>query len=407
MRQAVRKSSGWRHGNKYRYRCAPLAMFLAMVASMPGKASEPDARPVDAAQATTQAAATPARPVMPIVTEDGTVQIPGFAAPFSTFASEEARRSFLYEHSPAFYASPIAKMQQLPIAEQRATLDKYYLEPLIARAKARYAVKVEPRTIGGVYTEVITPAEGVARDKDQRVLVNLHGGGFSLGARTNGQLESIPIVGLGKYRVVAVDYRQGPEHRYPSGSEDVATVYRELLKSYRPEHIGIFGCSAGGLLAAQSLAWFQKAALPAPGAVGIFCAGAGHLGDGDSGYMAPALNGRPVPPPGKAGELMRLAYFEGADPGDPLVSPVDHPAVLAGFPPTLLVTATRDMAMSATLYTQRQLVKAGVETDLHVWDGLQHFFFGDVDLPESQEAFNVMVAFFDDHLTGTGRDEKR
>lgn len=104
---------------------------------------------------------------------------------------------------------------------------------------------------------------------------------------------------------------------------------------------------------------------------------------------------------------MRLAYFQGADAKDSLVSPVDHPQVLAKFPPTLLVTATRDMAMSSALYTQRQLVKAGVETDLHVWDGLQHFFFGDVDLPESREAYQVMVDFFDNHLAGTRRASRR
>lgn len=380
----VRQSSG-------APRRVALTLLLAMTAGALCVAGEDQ-------RSTPSKPSMPPRPVMPVVTDDGTVQIPGFAAPFSTFASEEARRSYLHEHSPAFYASPIARMRALPIAEQRATLDQHYLAPLIARAKSRYAVKIEPRTIGGVYTEVITPAAGVADDKESHVLVNLHGGGFSLGARTVGQLESIPIAGLGKYRVIAIDYRQGPEHRFPAGSEDVAAVYRELLKTYRPEHIALFGCSAGGLLAAQSLAWFQREGLPTPGAVGIFCASAGHLGDGDSGYTAPALNGRPVPAPATADEVMDLAYFEGADPRDPLVSPVDHPEVLAKFPPTLLVTATRDMAMSSALYTQRQLVKAGVEADLHVWDGLQHFFFGDVDLPESQEAYRVMVDFFDTHL---------
>jgi acetyl esterase/lipase len=370
------------------------AALMAMTASAMGEEAKPTAAP---------APSSSPRPALPAVADDGTVQIPALAAPFSVFASEEARRAYLHEHSPAFYASPIAQMPRLPIAGQRTTLDKYYLEPLIAKARARYAVKIEPRTIGGVYTEVITPAEGVAAGKEAFVLVNLHGGGFSLGARTNGQLESIPIAGLGKFRVIAVDYRQGPENRFPAGSEDVAAVYRELLKDHRPEHIGIFGCSAGGLLAAQSLAWFQKEHLPVPGAVGIFCASAGHLGDGDSGYASPALNGRPVPPPGKADPLRAIAYFQGADPADPLVSPVDHPAVLAKFPPTLLVTATRDMAMSSALYTQRQLVKAGVKVQLHAWDGLQHFFFGDVDLPESREAFQVMVDFFSDQLAGHDR----
>lgn len=360
--------------------------------------SQGEALPEPPAPAAAPAPSAAPRPALPAVTAEGTVQVPAFAAPFSFFASDEARRAYLHEHSPAFYASPIARIQTLPISGQRATLDEYYLGPLIAKARKRYAVAIEPRTIGGVYTEVITPAEGVPRERNERVLINLHGGGFTMGARTNGQLESIPIAGLGKYRIVAVDYRQGPEHRFPAASVDVATVYRELLETYRPEHIGIFGCSAGGLLAAQSLAWFQKENLPAPGAVGIFCASAGHLGEGDSGYAAPALNGRPVPPPGAAGALAQLAYFQGVDPHDVLVSPVEFPAVLAKFPPTLLITATRDMAMSSALHTHRQLVKAGVEADLHVWDGLQHYFFGDVDLPESREAYRVMVDFFDHYL---------
>lgn len=347
------------------------------------------------------------RPTPPTVTDDAIVTIPAFAAPFSRFASEQARRAYLFEHSPAFYTSPVARMQTLAVAEQRRILDEHYLGPLIAKALERFPVTIEPRTIGGVYTEVITPAAGVAAEKEERILINLHGGGFTMGARTNGRLESIPVAGRGRYRVVAIDYRQGPEHHFPAASEDVAAVYRELLKSHRPERIGLFGCSAGGLLAAQALARFQQEGLPGPGAVGIFCASAGHLGDGDSGYTAPALNGRPVPPPGFAGDLRRLAYFAHADPHDPLVTPVDHPDVLAKFPPTLLVTATRDMAMSSALHTHRELVKAGVAAELHVWDGLQHFFFADVDLPESGEAFDVMVDFFDRQLGRTDAAAER
>lgn len=346
---------------------------------------------------TTQAS-KPAEMTRPSVGADGTVRTPAFEVPFSSLASEAARRSFIEQHSPAFYASPIARMHRLPIAEQRATLDKYYLEPLIAKARKAYAVTITPRTINGVYTDVIEPADGVTKRNQKRVLVNLHGGGFTMGARTNGQLESIPVAGLGKYRVVAVDYRQGPENRFPAASEDVATVYRELLKTYRPENIGIFGCSAGGLLTAQAVAWFQKEKLPRPGAVGIFCASAGNIGDGDSRYFTPVLNGRAPPPASAGNDMDRMVYFKGTDANDPLVSPDRHSDVIGKFPPTLLITATRDFAMSAALNTHRQLVKAGVESDLHVWDGLQHFFFGDVDLPESGEAFQVMVDFFDKHL---------
>lgn len=334
----------------------------------------------------------------PVVGENGTVRIPGFEAPFSSLASEAARRSYIEQHSPAFYASPIAQMHKLPIAEQRATLDKFYLEPLIAKARKAYPVTIKPWTVGGVYTDVVEPADGLTKETKGRVLINLHGGGFSMGARTNGQLESIPVAGLGKYKVVSIDYRQGPENRFPAGSEDVATVYRELLKTYKPEDIGIYGCSAGGLLAAQAVAWFQKENLPRPGAIGIFCASAGKLGAGDSRYTASVLNAQMPPPPSVDGDIARMAYFAGADINDPLVSPIGYPDVIGKFPPTLIITATRDFAMSSALDTHRQLVKAKVDAELHVWDGLQHFFFGDVDLPESQEAYEAMVDFFRRHL---------
>lgn len=366
------------------------AKWRAMAACLTGLAStaafaQPASKPAEAVQ-------------RPSVNADGVVRIPTFEAPFSSLASDAARFSYIAQHSPAFYASPIAQMYKLPIAEQRATLDEQYLAPRIAKARKAYPVTITPRTINGVYTEVIEPADGVVKRNQKRVLINLHGGGFTMGARTNGQLESIPVAGLGKYKVVAVDYRQGPENHFPAASEDVATVYRDLLKTYRPENIGIFGCSAGGLLAAQSVAWFQKEKLPRPGAIGIFCASAGNIGAGDSRYTAPILNGQMPPPPVAGNDLSRMAYFKGADANDPLVSPDKHPDVIARFPPTLLITATRDFAMSSALNTHRQLVKAKVESDLHVWDGLQHFFFADVDLPESKEAFQVMVDFFDKHL---------
>jgi acetyl esterase/lipase len=56
------------------------------------------------------------------------------------------------------------------------------------------------------------------------------------------------------------------------------------------------------------------------------------------------------------------------------------------------------MEMSAAVNTHRELVKAGVDAELHVWDGLGHAFFYNPDLPESREAFDVMARFFQQHL---------
>jgi acetyl esterase/lipase len=82
----------------------------------------------------------------------------------------------------------------------------------------------------------------------------------------------------------------------------------------------------------------------------------------------------------------------------PLASPILSPDIIKRFPPTLLISSTRAADMSAAIDTHRELVKAGVDADLHLWDGLGHAFFMDIDLPESREAFDVMTHFFQKHL---------
>jgi acetyl esterase/lipase len=104
------------------------------------------------------------------------------------------------------------------------------------------------------------------------------------------------------------------------------------------------------------------------------------------------LNGEPAPR-----TLLKLAdlpYFKGAKATDPLVFPANSPAVLAQFPPTLLITGTRDFTMSSVIQSQRLLTAAGVDAELHVWDGMWHSFFSDPEMPESREAYQVIVDFF-------------
>ena len=137
----------------------------------------------------------------------------------------------------------------------------------------------------------------------------------------------------------------------------MASVYRELLKSHKPQDIGIYGCSAGGILTAMSVAWFQTHSLPTPGAIGIFCASAGGAFGGDALYTAVPLGEARLTLPNARGTAPTLSYFSGTDPKDPLVSPINSPEILAKFPPTLMITGTRGFELSAALYTQEQLVK--------------------------------------------------
>jgi len=332
------------------------------------------------------------------VSGDAAVHLPPMIVPFSSFVTPEAKGLFLA--NVRFHESDDPTKTKA-IADLRKTFSDRYQHAL-ERAKALYPVENAPATIAGVYADVITPRDGVSIRNKNRVLINLHGGGFQVGARVMGAMESIPVASLGKIKVITVDYRQGPEHKFPAASEDVTAIYKELLKSHRPQNIGIYGCSAGGVLTAETTAWIAKENLPPPGAIGIFCASAAGWSGGDSGYLAPALSGAGVRSPDDLGShpsVSNVAYFSDADFDDPLVEPIRSTAVLAKFPPTLIITSTRDPALSPAVYTHTQLVKAGVEAELHVWEGLGHAFFTvEPDLPEAREAWYVVTKFFDKHL---------
>lgn len=139
----------------------------------------------------------------PHVDQEGAAHLPPLTVPASRFMSPEARAKFI-EHF-AHPAAPAAAAPSGPpdFAAMRAD-DERRNAPFVARAQVLYPVNIEERVIGGVRTQVITPRAGVA-----------------------------------------------PENR-----EDVTAVYCELLKDHRPANIGIYGCSAGGILAAEAVAWF-------------------------------------------------------------------------------------------------------------------------------------------------------
>ena len=321
------------------------------------------------------------------VDADGTVHVDGLTLPPSRYSSAEAKADLINRAK-----APPAPTLSSDIKVLREFFGKYN-DALAERMKQLYSVRIDHKIIGGVRTEVIVPTQGVSERNTQRVLINLHGGGFQWGEGSGGEVESVPIASVGRIKVITVAYRLGPEHRFPAASEDVAAVYKALLRDYDPAHIGIYGCSAGGILTAQSIAWFDKVGLPMPGAIGTFCGSASPF-SGDSIHIATALSGE------SRAELQEMTwrYFAGARATDPLVFPVNSPQLLARFPPTLLMAGSRDFALSSLFNTQAQLEQAGVETNLHVWDGLRHAFFIDPDVPESKQAYEIIVRFFDRHL---------
>lgn len=274
-----------------------------------------------------------------------------------------------------------------PLAERRRMTDEYTARARVAWSKLCPNTIAE-QTMAGVPVRIVTP-EDLAEGNKDKVLLNLHGGGFN--SDSGSYTESIPIASYTKIKVVAVLYRLAPEHPFPAAVDDSVAVYKELLKTYKPDHIVIYGTSAGAILTAQVAARLKQLSLPLPAALGIF-SGMGdfaRMGDSMSMYTLRGLTGHLDPPaPGPHDS----AYAGSTDLKDPILSPVYSD--LHGLPPTLFVTSGRDMLLSGTVNLQRAYLLAGVDTRLVVYDGLAHAFWYDPMLPEAIEANHIMADFF-------------
>ncbi len=307
------------------------------------------------------------------------------AGRFGEWVSEEARALF------GEYAK--APVPPTDLAELRAFYDAYNRR-LLAKALDCYPVTIVERELAGVAVHDVTPVGGAT---SPATLLCLHGGGFMWGDGAGALLEAVPVAATAGMRVLAVDYRMAPEHIYPAAVDDIVAVYDTLRTTLDPAKIGIFGCSAGAMLTAQAVARIAHDAKPAPGAIAMFH-GAGLPFDGDSAVAAQLLDPKLVAQEGSLPKMEDFPYFAGADANDPLVLPGQHADCLAHFPPSLLVTATRDFAASAVSVMHRRLLAAGVDAHFVLFDGLWHAHHMEVDLPESQETFDVVARFFDKYL---------
>lgn len=350
------------------------AIFLIVAASAPAAAQAPRSGPAAARSSA--------------VESDGTVVVPSFRLPPSVYNSPAAKAAI--DRNPQDWG---AQFKALTNSGNVASMRKATRE---SSAKANnelarsFDVLIEDAVVAGVSGVWVR----VAAHPTKRVLINLPGGAFVLGtAHGSGMKESIPLAKALNADILLITYRQAPEATFPAASEDVEKVYREMLKTYRPRDVGVFGSSAGGLLTAQALAWFDHQKLPMPGAVGILCASADARWAGDSWYWHKPMQGLATP------SSLDERFYYGAHPlNDPLMSPIESNALLAKFPPTLLLTSSRAGEMSAAINTHRLLVRNGVDAALHMWDGLNHCFFDNPALPESKEAVAVIASFFDTRL---------
>ena len=278
------------------------------------------------------------------------------------------------------------------LAERRARTDEWRMKDS-AEARRIYPVNVEEASIAGVRTDIITPLSMPAENKS-RVLINLHGGGFN--SDSGSLIEGVPIANLAKIKVVSVYYRLAPENPFPAAVDDVIAVYKELLKTYKPKSIGIFGTSAGAILTCEVTAKLKQLGVPLPGALGIFSSLADFSRAGDSWQLF-TLNGFPgALEPTDPKNPHESEYAAKTDRKDPVLSPLFSD--LHGWPPSLSVTSTRDILLSGTTIFHRALLAAGDDAQLVVFEALPHAFWYHFQLPETREALELMAKFLDEKV---------
>ena len=268
-------------------------------------------------------------------------------------------------------------------------------EPGVPAAKLReeFGVTVESRNIGGVHCYVLTP-KVVATSNRHRLLFDLHYGGFIWGGEF-GSGEATVMAALLGYKAIAVDYRLLPDHPFPAAMDDAMAVWKEVVKSTSPKNIALVGGSVGGGLVLSLVQRAKREGLPLPGAVLSASPAAADLSKtGDTLYTNKDVDGS-IYYDGFWEAAWKL-YANGRDLKDPLISPLYGD--FKGFPPTYLVSGTRDVWLSDTVRVQHKLLEAQVPTQLEVIEGLNHPGYIMADVPEVKEIYTHVARFLDAHL---------
>jgi len=217
---------------------------------------------------------------------------------------------------------------------------------------------------GGVPADQIEPP-GLATS---RVVLFLHGGGYSLGSARSHRALGKRIAFAARARVVLPDYRLAPEHVFPAAVADAVASYRWLLATgVEPAQIAVAGDSAGAGLALALLVSLRDAGAPLPACAVLLSPFADLECRGESYSTLAALD--PIVSR-EMGLGMGKLYIGDRDPSDPLASPVH--ASLAGLPPLLIQVGSREVVLDDARAIERHAREAGVPAKLDVWPGMVH-----------------------------------
>jgi acetyl esterase/lipase len=234
----------------------------------------------------------------------------------------------------------------------------------------------------------------VPRDDDAQagpVILYLHGGGYVAGSPRMYRSVTGALSARCKARVFVLDYRLAPEHPFPAGVHDAVVAYRWLLeREIDPKRIVIAGDSAGGGLAVSSLLALRDAGIAAPAGAVLIGPWLDLKTTGDSMKTNAASDKVVVVYPGES----RLARAYVGDAGrldDPAASGLY--ADVQGFPPLLIQASHIEVLRDDAVRFDEKARAAGVDSTLHLFDGVPHVWHLFAGLPETRDALTEIAAF--------------
>ena len=331
---------------------------------------------------------------VPIASAQGTPpgrEVPARMLPVPTTVSPQMQKIIGTPINPNWKVLPQTPAEwKAQVAQLAAAAEK-----TLPAMRDALKVKIEPMTIDGVKAFMLTPAVIPPQNRN-RLLIHVHGGCYVSGPGESGTGEATMMAGFGGFKVLSVDYRMPPDHPYPAALDDAMTVWKAAQKMAPAKNMAIIGSSAGGGLTLSMVLKAKMDKLPLPGAIAPGTPMSDLTGAGDS-FQTNAMVDNVLIAYGASCDVRAAMYANGRDLKDPLLSPVYGD--MAGFPPTILNTGTRDLLLSNTVRVHRNLRRAGVVADLHVHEGQAHGgWYRDYTAPEAKETFEEIARFFDRHL---------
>lgn len=233
------------------------------------------------------------------------------------------------------------------------------------------------------------------------VLLYFHGGGYVFGSPRTHRAMLARLAGLTGMRACLPTYGLAPERPFPAAIDDARTAYMGLLASGVPaDQIVIGGDSAGGGLVLALLGDICARGLAKPAAAFAFSPLTDLTFSGESVQTNAQSD---VVLPASKGQNMAEMYLQGAEPTDPLVSPLF--ADFTGAPDVYLAVGDREFLLDDTNRIATRMQDQGVQVtkiiarDLpHVWP----IFLG--VLPEADATLTDLAKWISQRIKSTSEN---